>query len=307
MRTILGLFCVAALASAQYTPPGGTATTPASPANSIQYNNAGAFGGMAGTAWTDATRDLEIDAVSTDPMLIFSANPIGDPNYSSLLYLNPNSLMPTTVSGAAGVLGAFIGFRTVGGGHTTIATTGVGGNSGDLLLRTGGGGSAYLATTASTGGNSQAINLVVGSGGSAQVAGTGINTGGSSDGIILTCGSGGDASDGATNIGGGGGTCLVRNGSGGTGSTANGLDGTFVIRAGARANAPIAQFKLSGGTVVHTIAADGIPQYSSIAEPTCDSTTRGKTTMVQGGAGVADTFRICTKDAADAYGWRALF
>jgi len=42
-------------------------------------------------------------------------------------------------------------------------------------------------------------------------------------------------------------------------------------------------------------------------EPACDSTTRGYLAMVQGGAGVADTFRICSKDAADAYAYRALF
>jgi hypothetical protein len=34
---------------------------------------------------------------------------------------------------------------------------------------------------------------------------------------------------------------------------------------------------------------------------------RGRTMMVQGGAGVADTLRICTKDGANAYGWRATF
>lgn len=43
------------------------------------------------------------------------------------------------------------------------------------------------------------------------------------------------------------------------------------------------------------------------AEPTCDATGRGSLVLVQGGAGVADTFRVCTKDAADAYAYRALF
>lgn len=38
-------------------------------------------------------------------------------------------------------------------------------------------------------------------------------------------------------------------------------------------------------------------------EPTCDSTTRGVVVMDQGGSGVADTFRVCRKDAADAYAW----
>lgn len=42
-------------------------------------------------------------------------------------------------------------------------------------------------------------------------------------------------------------------------------------------------------------------------EAACNSTTRGYVVMVQGGAGVADTLRICRKDAADAYAWTALF
>lgn len=41
-------------------------------------------------------------------------------------------------------------------------------------------------------------------------------------------------------------------------------------------------------------------------EPTCNSTNRGAKVFVEGGAGVADTYRICTKDAGDAYGWRSI-
>ena len=61
------------------------------------------------------------------------------------------------------------------------------------------------------------------------------------------------------------------------------------------------------GTLLHAVAADGIPQWSSIAEPTCNSSNRGKITMVYGGAGVLDTLRVCRKDAADAYAWTALY
>lgn len=42
------------------------------------------------------------------------------------------------------------------------------------------------------------------------------------------------------------------------------------------------------------------------AEGTCDSSARGKIVMVQGAAGVADTFRICAKKADNSYGWFAL-
>jgi hypothetical protein len=42
-------------------------------------------------------------------------------------------------------------------------------------------------------------------------------------------------------------------------------------------------------------------------ESTCNSTNRGALVMTRGGAGVADTVRVCTKDAADVYAYRALF
>lgn len=50
-----------------------------------------------------------------------------------------------------------------------------------------------------------------------------------------------------------------------------------------------------------------IAQWRNGAEGTCDATTRGQVVMVQGGAGVADTFRVCAKDNADAYAWTALY
>lgn len=43
------------------------------------------------------------------------------------------------------------------------------------------------------------------------------------------------------------------------------------------------------------------------AKPTCDSTKRMYLWTVAGAVGVADTVEICTKDAANAYAWRALF
>ena len=48
-------------------------------------------------------------------------------------------------------------------------------------------------------------------------------------------------------------------------------------------------------------------QWVTGAESTCDVTNRFRVVAVAGGGGVADTFRICTKDGADAYGWRALY
>jgi hypothetical protein len=50
-----------------------------------------------------------------------------------------------------------------------------------------------------------------------------------------------------------------------------------------------------------------IAQWRNGTEAACDATTRGQVVMVQGGAGVADTFRVCAKDAANAYAWTALY
>ncbi len=43
------------------------------------------------------------------------------------------------------------------------------------------------------------------------------------------------------------------------------------------------------------------------AKPTCNSSRRGMIWLEEGAAGVADTFEVCSKDAADAYAWRALY
>lgn len=55
----------------------------------------------------------------------------------------------------------------------------------------------------------------------------------------------------------------------------------------------------------------GLVQYNGKppvwdSEPAASSTYRGRIYRTEGGTGVADVVRICTKDAADAYGWRDL-
>ena len=52
----------------------------------------------------------------------------------------------------------------------------------------------------------------------------------------------------------------------------------------------------SNGTILARIHT-----WANGTEGTCDATLRGQVVMVQGGAGVADTFRICRKDATDTY------
>jgi hypothetical protein len=55
-----------------------------------------------------------------------------------------------------------------------------------------------------------------------------------------------------------------------------------------------------------TVTTNGV-QWADGAEPACAAGERFHVVAVAGGAGVADTFRVCSKDAADAYAWRALF
>jgi len=55
-----------------------------------------------------------------------------------------------------------------------------------------------------------------------------------------------------------------------------------------------------------TIPSDGGFQLHDIgAKPTCNAAHRGTTYYDAGAAGVADTFEVCLKNAADAYNWRA--
>lgn len=48
-------------------------------------------------------------------------------------------------------------------------------------------------------------------------------------------------------------------------------------------------------------------KFGSVVKPTCDATVRGTMWYSYQGAGLADTFEVCSKDAAGAYAWRLLF
>lgn len=95
-------------------------------------------------------------------------------------------------------------------------------------------------------------------------------------------------------------TMIVRDATTTTGDT------SMVVQGGPGQTSSLQAWQDNSATVLFKIASDGIPQWTSIAEPTCNSSNRGKITMVQGGAGVADTLRVCVKDAADAYAWAAI-
>jgi hypothetical protein len=46
---------------------------------------------------------------------------------------------------------------------------------------------------------------------------------------------------------------------------------------------------------------------TSTTAPACNDSTRGVVWVTRGAAGVKDSVQVCAKDAADAYGWRALY
>ncbi|MDP9249686.1 MAG: hypothetical protein M3M85_04240 [bacterium] len=50
----------------------------------------------------------------------------------------------------------------------------------------------------------------------------------------------------------------------------------------------------------------GMRLNTNTAKPACSSSVRGTFWVAKGGAGVADTVEVCSKDGADAYAWRTL-
>jgi hypothetical protein len=70
---------------------------------------------------------------------------------------------------------------------------------------------------------------------------------------------------------------------------------------------PLLEFYTNDGTTkLWSLNPQAMPQWASVVEPTCDSSTRGIVNMVQGGFGAADTFKICAKSSAETYAWHAL-
>jgi len=69
----------------------------------------------------------------------------------------------------------------------------------------------------------------------------------------------------------------------------------------------------SSGTTINALVerarvpVDGGVRWATGSKPTCDSTHRGTVFYVAGAAGVADTYEVCRKDAANAYAWVTLF
>lgn len=51
------------------------------------------------------------------------------------------------------------------------------------------------------------------------------------------------------------------------------------------------------------VSVGALKLFSSGSEPTADASNRGRFVYIAGSAGVADTIRICLKDAYDNYVW----
>ncbi len=61
-------------------------------------------------------------------------------------------------------------------------------------------------------------------------------------------------------------------------------------------------------TEVAYFSKDGLLRVNqaNAAKPTCNADNRGRVYYLDGAAGVADTYEICGKDAADVYAWKAI-
>jgi len=60
---------------------------------------------------------------------------------------------------------------------------------------------------------------------------------------------------------------------------------------------PTQRIEVNGGVKLNTL----------LAIPPCDTTSRGTIWFTQGTLGVADTLKVCAKDASNNYNWRVLY
>lgn len=60
---------------------------------------------------------------------------------------------------------------------------------------------------------------------------------------------------------------------------------------------PTQKLEINGGVRLNTTAG----------KPACDANVRGTQWFTNGNSGIADTFEVCAKDAANSYAWRKLY
>jgi len=95
----------------------------------------------------------------------------------------------------------------------------------------------------------------------------------------------------------------VPDGGAGIGLEAGVYKGDFLLQSYDRTKSAYMPINLTASA----IKLNGPVIFGHNEEPTCNSANRGALVLVQGIAGVADKFRVCTKDAAGAYGYRDLY
>jgi len=86
--------------------------------------------------------------------------------------------------------------------------------------------------------------------------------------------------------------------------TGAGTGGTLIFQ-----TAPVGSTGTTAQTLatVLTLPKSGGLQVATGTKPTCEAATRGTLYYVAGGAGVADTYEACRKDAGDSYAWVAIY
>lgn len=226
---------------------GGGGASPASPDGSVQFrSNSTTFGGFGN--WLLANKTFTLfdgpQAASGNNVITFSSDiNNGDPDCHSIFTTNCDFPTPTAIGTTPGTVGPAVGLSAINGGNTTIVTTGIGGNGGGADMFSGFGATCPNAATGCTGGNGGLAEVIAGDGGSANgTSNTGTNMGGAGGTLFMSSGNGGSTLHGVSNTGGNAGPIILRLGTGGTGATANGLDGTVQIIKGARGNSDLLQF-----------------------------------------------------------------
>lgn len=103
------------------------------------------------------------------------------------------------------------------------------------------------------------------------------------------------------------GTAQTIKGPDSTGANVTGASLTLKAGAGTSGNATGGQLILQGGAFAGTGEAGAVAIADGGTKPTCAVGIRGSIWYDAGGAGVADTFEVCAKQAAgDSYAWRVL-
>lgn len=277
-------------------------TTPGSPTSSIQYNNAGSFGGMSGTTWTNASRTLElVDALSTS-VLYLSADPAQSGPQGESFSFNTNSAMkPSAVATATGTDGGNVIFNAPAGGNTSIVTTGSGGFGGTAKLRGGSGGRPTAANTSATGGDGGPVELTGGSG--ATTDGLGTNVAGAGGGVFITAGDGGGATNGMSNTAGAGGNVEIQLGTAGT-ATTPALDGTVKVIAGGNASNDLQEWTTNGGSVLSKINGTGSFTNLSLAFASLGSPSNGTTIYCSDCTVTSSIDNTCAASGSGAFAGR---